>query len=64
MLAIFLLEPAEEIVINDFIAECHFTQFPVRIGRIELEEALIRHYHPKLNKKRVKKMTRNTLAEN
>lgn len=44
----------EERVINDFIAECQFTQFPVNIGRFELEEALIRHYQPTLNKKMAK----------
>ncbi|MEG0157538.1 MAG: GIY-YIG nuclease family protein, partial [Anaerovoracaceae bacterium] len=46
------LAPEEEAAINEFLEGCKVRYMPVCIGRIELEEFLIREVDPKLNKRR------------
>lgn len=43
--------PEEDAKVDEFLRECHFACLPVAIGRVELEEMMIRNHRPILNRK-------------
>lgn len=43
--------PDEDLKVSHFIRSCRVAYLPVTLGRCELEEAMIRKYHPLLNRK-------------
>ncbi|VTQ01781.1 GIY-YIG nuclease family protein [Sphingobacterium daejeonense] len=44
-------DPSQDIQVNQFLNNCIALFYPIRIGRYEIEEHLIRKYRPLLNRK-------------
>jgi hypothetical protein len=42
--------PEEDAQVTDYLARCSYVFLPVRLGRTELEEFLVRKHQPRLNR--------------